>query len=68
MDDLKDQLTRHEGLLENLTISIGRQEGQRERENKIIIRQTCEISLLTTNCIQIARLVARDGAGPVVRV
>ena len=24
MDDLKDQLTRHEGLLENLTISIGK--------------------------------------------
>ena len=62
MDDLKDQLTRHEGLLENLTISIGRQEGQRERENKIII------SRLTTNCIQIARLVARVGAGALVRV
>ena len=24
VDDLKDQLTRHEGLLENLTISIGK--------------------------------------------
>ena len=24
MDDLKDQLQRHEGLLENLTISIGK--------------------------------------------
>ena len=34
VDDLKDQLTRHEGLLENLTISIGR---QREREGEIII-------------------------------
>lgn len=25
VDDLKDQLTRHEGLLENLTISIGKE-------------------------------------------
>ena len=37
VDDLKDQLQRHEGLLENLTISIGKP----GTSVNIIITQTC---------------------------
>ena len=57
VDDLKDQLTRHEGLLENLTISIGKE--------KIIITKNLR-ELWTDNKLHSNHQIGGESLGPAI--
>ena len=59
VDDLKDQLQRHEGLLENLTISIG-------NLDNFSCKNTFFKLLLQPTCIQIIALLVRTRAAEIV--